>query len=89
MSRKTLAGAEAVRHIEGLKQYIYTAERYRVKFQENENIFEKILPYAMIFGMADKWANAFEDIYTHDPQWYSSKTGSTFNASTFGQSYWK
>lgn len=85
MSKKTLVGSEAKRHIEGLRQYIYTAERYRIKFQEDEQIFEKVLPYAMVLGMADKWAKAFEGIYLHDPKWYSSRSGS-FNSAIFASS---
>ncbi|MEA1926013.1 MAG: DUF2207 domain-containing protein [Patescibacteria group bacterium] len=85
MSKKTFDGIEAERHVKGLKQYIHTAERYRVKFQEDEHIFEKVLPYAMVLGMADKWAKAFEGIYTHNPEWYSSQAGS-FTPIVFAQS---
>jgi uncharacterized membrane protein len=70
MPKKTLAGAEAFRKVLGFKDYINTAEKYRVKFQEDENIFERFLPYAMIFGLADKWAHAFKDIYKGRPEWY-------------------
>ncbi len=85
MSKKTFDGIEAERHVKGLKQYIHTAERYRVKFQEDEHIFEKVLPYAMVLGMADKWAKAFEGIYTHDPEWYASQSKS-FSPSLFASS---
>ncbi len=72
MPRKTLLGAETYRKVLGFKDYIRTAERYRVKFQEDQNIFERFLPYAMIFGLADKWASAFKDIYKGKPNWYRS-----------------
>ncbi|MCX8053873.1 MAG: DUF2207 domain-containing protein, partial [Armatimonadetes bacterium] len=32
-------------------------------------------PYAMAFGIADKWAKAFEGIQTAPPQWYSGPDG--------------
>lgn len=70
MPRKTLAGAEAHRKVLGFKDYINTAEKYRVKFQEDQDIFERFLPYAMIFGLADKWADAFKGIYKGKPDWY-------------------
>jgi uncharacterized membrane protein YgcG len=33
-------------------------------------IFEKLLPYALIFGIEKDWAKQFEDIYTQPPDWY-------------------
>ncbi|MFO7806893.1 MAG: DUF2207 domain-containing protein [Candidatus Moraniibacteriota bacterium] len=80
MSKKTKKGAEAVWKIQGFKEYIKTAERYRVKFQEKENLFEKYLPYAMVFGLADKWAKAFEGIYEKNPEWYESSQPGAFHA---------
>ncbi|MGB9619710.1 MAG: DUF2207 domain-containing protein, partial [Armatimonadota bacterium] len=35
----------------------------------------KFLPYAMVFGIADKWAKAFDGIQTVPPQWYSGPDG--------------
>lgn len=85
MSKKTREGAVVYHHILGLKEYIYTAERYRVKFQEDKHIFEQVLPYAMIFGMADKWAKAFEGILDEPPQWYSG-TNPNFVPAAFASS---
>lgn len=39
----------------GFKLYLETAERYRMQNLTPE-IFEKYLPYAMIFGVEKKWA---------------------------------
>jgi len=86
MPKRTRKGAEAYWKALGLKEYINTAERYRVKFQEQENIFEKILPYAIIFGIADKWAGAFEGIYTQPPSWYEGSFGTHFSAAVFAHS---
>jgi uncharacterized membrane protein len=81
MPRKTLKGSEAHRKTLGFMDYINTAERYRVKFEEDQNIFERFLPYAMIFGIADKWAEAFKDIYKGKPDWY--KTEGSFKPNVF------
>lgn len=75
MTKRTVKGAETLEKIKGLRLYIDTAERYRVKFQEKENIFEKFLPYAMVFGLADKWAQTFKDIYKEPPSWYEGYHG--------------
>lgn len=54
----------------GFKLYLETAERYRIEWQEKEGIFEKYLPYAMVFGVADKWASALADVAREQPDWY-------------------
>ena len=48
-------------------------------------LFEKYLPFAMAFGVAEKWANAFRDMYLEPPQWYSGGSG-PFNAMRFSDS---
>lgn len=72
MPARTLKGAETRYKILGLQEFIKTAETDRLKFQEKDNIFEKILPYAMTMGIAAKWTQAFEGIYKTPPSWYSS-----------------
>lgn len=42
-------------------------------------LFEKLLPYAMLFGLEKKWAEQFKDLYTSPPDWYSGNMN-TFNA---------
>lgn len=71
MPHKTRKGTEAYYQLKGLYEYINTAEKDRMKFQEKNNIiFEKLLPYAMAFGLIDKWANAFDGIIKEPPSWY-------------------
>ena len=80
MPRKTLKGATAYFEIKGLEEYIRTAEKDRIKFQSDQNIFfEKLLPYAMVLGLADKWAEAFKDIYKGKPNWFESDNMTGFN----------
>ena len=83
MPKRTEKGTEAYWHILGFKEYIKTAERYRAEFEEKENIFEKYLPYAIIFGLIDKWAKAFEGIYNRPPSWYEGDFGPTFSTYVF------
>jgi uncharacterized membrane protein len=72
MAKKSQAGNEALWYVNGYKMFIETAEKYRAKFYEDQNIFDRILPYAMIFGLADKWIGEFKDIYKQNPDWYQS-----------------
>lgn len=81
MPRKALKGAKALVEIRGLEEYIRTAEKDRIKFQEDQNIFfEKLLPYAMVLGLGDKWGEAFKDIYTKPPAWFEGADMEGFNS---------
>ncbi len=79
MPARTLKGAETRYKILGLQEFIQTAEKDRLKFQEQENIFEKILPYALTLGIAAKWSKAFEGIYKTPPNWYRSNDPNFLN----------
>ncbi len=54
----------------GFKLYLETAEKYRMQNLTPE-LFEKFLPYAMIFGVEKKWAKAFEAVNIKQPGWYA------------------
>ncbi len=79
MPARTVRGTEAYARALGFKEYLSKAETYRLRWEEKENIFEKFLPYAMIYGVVDKWAKAFEGMEMRPPSWYQ---GSTMNAWT-------
>lgn len=84
MPAKTKKGVEVFYKIKGLEEYINTAEKDRIKFQEKENIFEKLLPYAMALNIAEKWSKAFEGINKTAPDWYQSSSPSfAHNFTTF------
>jgi uncharacterized membrane protein len=72
MPKKTQLGADTRIHILGLEEFIKTAEKDRMKFYEDQNIFEKLLPYAIALGIADKWAKACEGLAKGSPDWYQS-----------------
>lgn len=78
IDKKSIEGNEIYYELEGLKMYINTAEKHRIEFHDNPKkylgVFEKLLPYAMIFGLEKKWAKEFEDIYIEQPDWYEGNT---------------
>lgn len=67
-------GNEIYHELEGLKTYINTAEKDRIEFHNDpekfRGVFEKLLPYAIIFGLEKKWAGNFKDLYKEPPNWY-------------------
>jgi len=59
----TFKGAELTWRIKGFRLYMKTAETYRSRFQEQNNILDKLLPYAILFGITKEWLNQMKDIY--------------------------
>ena len=66
------------RRVLGFREFMQVAETDRQRFNEEENIFQEYLPYAIVFGCVDKWAKAFEDmgIETNTSSWYVCPTPS-------------
>lgn len=87
---KTEKGVAVKEHLLGLKDYLQIAEKDRLQFHnapdKRPEIFEKLLPYAMILGVANIWAKEFEGIYTMPPSWYSGPTNTAFSAIAFSHS---
>ncbi len=89
MPKRTPKGAELNWRIKGFKLYMETAEKYRVRFYEKENIFEKFLPYAIMFGIAKMWTKKMEEIYgkeyfaNYHPAWYVGGISGGFDAGNF------
>lgn len=85
LPRRTMEGAVLLRRIKGFKLYMNTAEKYRAKFNEKENIFEKFLPYAIMFGMTKEWINKMKEIYgeeyfnSYHPVWFYGAGIADFN----------
>ncbi len=71
MPAKTKKGSSAAWQTWGFKEYLHTAERFRLDVCTPET-FEKHLSYAMVFGVEKQWAARFVDIYKEQPDWYVS-----------------
>lgn len=72
MPRRTRKGRIAWEEIAGLEEYINRAEAKELAQQERMNIFERLLPYAIALGIADRWASAFEGLYEQPPDWFQT-----------------
>jgi uncharacterized membrane protein len=84
---KTEKGVATKEYLLGLKMYLQIAEKDRLQFhnapEKKPEVFEALLPYAMVLGVATIWAKEFEGIYTVPPSWYSGPSGVSFSAITF------
>ena len=80
MPAKTNEGAAQAAVARSLKTFLSSQER-QLEFQaKNQMMFEKLLPYAIAFGVEKIWAERFKDISMSQPKWYSSQTNTAFNA---------
>lgn len=80
----------------GFKLYLEMAEKYRLQ-NLTPDLFEKYLPYAIIFGVEKKWGRAFAHLSMTPPEWYHgagvayagsvSSSVSGFSASAFSASF--
>ncbi|MBU0647734.1 DUF2207 domain-containing protein [Patescibacteria group bacterium] len=84
MSKMTTHGAELLWQTKGFRLFMETAEKYRQMFNEEEHLFEKLLPYAIAFKMVKQWIAKMKEIYgeeymnNYHPYWY---TGTAFATS--------
>jgi uncharacterized membrane protein YgcG len=79
MPCKTRKGRRAYEHILGLREFIERVDSQRLERMGGRNTenFERILPYAIVLGLSDQWAEMFGDIYEEPPQWYTSRSYSS------------
>ncbi|OGK13743.1 hypothetical protein A3A93_05370 [Candidatus Roizmanbacteria bacterium RIFCSPLOWO2_01_FULL_38_12] len=86
MPKKTLEGVGAANITRSLKNFLVSQER-QLEFQaKNQMFFEKLLPYAVAFGVEKIWAQRFEDIDMKQPDWYEGTTHGAFNSVVFTNS---
>lgn len=89
MPKRTLAGANLNWEIKGFRLFMEKVDKYRAEFYEKENIFEKFLPYAIIFGITGIWIQKMKEIYgenyyaAHAPLWYVGANAAAFDADSF------
>ena len=73
MPRRTAKGTAITRRVNGFRRVIETAETHMSRWAEQENVFTRYLPFAIVFGCTDKWAKAFEGLaLPADTSWYVS-----------------
>lgn len=84
MPARTRRGARAQEEALGFEDFLdhVESDRYR-RMITGPEMFERFLPFAMAFGVEEKWAAAFADIYRdQQPSWYVGPSGSRFHAAT-------
>jgi len=73
--------------VRGFKELFEVGEGERQAFAERADLFSAYLPYAIVFGMAERWAGVFQSLGMTPEQlgvggWYVSPYG--YNPFAFG-----
>jgi uncharacterized protein (TIGR04222 family) len=91
MPARTAKGTAALAQAKGFREYLETAEADQIRFEEGEDIFSRYLPFAIVFGVAERWAKVFQDLAERGvdvgaPSWYGGNyyAGTVFNYAAFG-----
>lgn len=88
IKQRSPEGLVLLNKIKGFELYMKTAEKYRQQFNEKENIFERFLPYAIMFGITKEWIKKMKDIYgekyfaNYCPIWFIGGDISSFDANS-------
>lgn len=86
MPRKTVMGAEQSNMAKALRNFLNSQER-QLEFQADKQMFfERLLPYAIAFGVEKVWFKRFESVNLKQPDWYSGYYGSNFSNYAFANS---
>ena len=86
MTKKTKKGTLLYQKLLGFKEFIKTVEKDRLQefLKQDENYFDKVLPYAIVFDMADKWKDKLKGLEVPPPKWYHGNySGANFNTLMF------
>lgn len=87
MPRVTRDGAIMKERLLGLKDYLQIAEKRRLEFhnapEKTPELFERLLPAALLLGVSDIWAKEFADITMAEPEWYRGGSVSSFSIASF------
>lgn len=59
---RTAEGTAARIQALGFREYLTKAEAGQIRFEEARDLFSRYLPYAMVFGVADRWARTFAEV---------------------------
>ena len=73
---RTADGSAVLAQTRGFELYLRTAEADQIKFEEGIDVFSRYLPYAIMFGVAERWTKVFEQLaaegrYVFDTTWYT------------------
>lgn len=73
---RTAEGSAVLAQARGFRHYLATAEAEQLRFEEGEDVFSRYLPYAVAFGLTERWAGLFSRLAAQgqdlpEPAWFA------------------
>jgi hypothetical protein len=89
MPARTAKGTTNLAQVMGFRAYLQTAEADQIRFEEGQDLFSRYLPFAIVFGLAERWSERFADLAVRGvaatvPAWYVGRDGGAFDYTGFG-----
>lgn len=83
MPARTPEGSAMLAQSKGFELYLKTAEADQIRFEEGIDVYSRYLPYAIVFGVAERWTKTFQQLaaegrYEPNMYWYGSPYGTGF-----------
>jgi hypothetical protein len=93
MPRKTEFGTKEAQKVQGLLNFL-KSQSTKLEFEAKEyfhlknvqTLFEKLLPFAVAFGVEKIWMERFKNINLSQPEWYSSYRSGNFSSMVLADS---
>ena len=77
MPRRTRKGLDLLARLRGLEDYMRTAETERMKAVPLDTL-ESLIPYAVAFGIHERWAERLQELFEYNPGWYRRSGGAAW-----------
>ena len=79
--KRTEEAEEEYADVVGFREFIAKVETDKIEtlVEETPDLFYKVLPYAYVFNLTNKWIKKFESIKMSPPDWYE---GNIYNTTT-------
>lgn len=85
MPKKTEEGVRAKNIAFSLLNFLKSQERQLAFQADKQMMFEKLLPYAVVFGVEKIWAKRFKDLEIKQPDWYQGYSTTSFSSVNFAK----
>ena len=84
MAKKTQKGTLLYQQLAGFREFVRSVEQDRLRefLKQDPHYFDKILPYAIVFNVADEWKDKLKGLDIPPPTWYHGNYN-TFNTANF------
>ncbi len=68
----TPEGARIHNHLLGLKEFVTRVEKDRIRrfLKQDPHYLDRLLPYAILFGVTDAWRELYEEFQVPTPVWF-------------------